>query len=53
MVGNLSEVVLRLAPGRACISVVYDHGLRKTGAHLNLFPVFSNPGHLVQDRQKS
>jgi hypothetical protein len=26
VIGNLREVAKRLAPGRACISVVSDHG---------------------------
>ena len=29
MIGNLREVAKRLAPGRACISVVSDHGFVK------------------------
>ena len=36
--GDLREVAERLAPGRACISVVSDHGFAKTGAAPNLFP---------------
>jgi len=28
--GNVSEVAERLAPGRACISVVSGHGFAKT-----------------------
>jgi hypothetical protein len=38
VIGNLREVAERLAPGRACISVVPDHGFAKTAASLNLFP---------------
>ncbi|HXN95192.1 MAG TPA: hypothetical protein VN879_11845 [Candidatus Acidoferrales bacterium] len=38
VIGNLREVAERLAPGRACISVVSDHGFMKTGAPGNLFP---------------
>jgi len=38
VIGNLREVAERLAPGRACISVVSDHGIAKTGAPANLFP---------------
>jgi homoserine O-acetyltransferase/O-succinyltransferase len=37
VIGNLREVAERLAPGRACISVVSDHGLVKTGAPWHLF----------------
>lgn len=40
VIGNLREVAERLAPGRACISVVSDHGFAKTDAQLNLFPAF-------------
>src|ERR1700674_195206 len=40
VIGNLREVAERLAPGRACISVVSDHGFVKTGAPLHLFPAF-------------
>jgi len=29
VIGNLREVAERLAPGRACISVVSDHGFVK------------------------
>jgi hypothetical protein len=35
VIGNLREVAERLAPGRACISVVSDHGFAKTGPPLN------------------
>src|SRR5713226_4941817 len=44
VIGNLREVAERLAPGRACIPVVPDHGSAKTGASLNLFPAFRNAG---------
>src|SRR5713226_2985942 len=44
VIGNLREVAERLAPGRACIPVVPDHGFAKTGASLNLFPAFPNAG---------
>ncbi len=37
VIGNLREVAERLAPGRACISVVSDHGFAKTVVSLNLF----------------
>src|SRR5258708_11114670 len=40
VIGNLREVAERLAPGRACIPVVPDHGFAKTGGVLNLFPAF-------------
>jgi predicted AlkP superfamily pyrophosphatase or phosphodiesterase len=40
VVGNLRETAERVAPGRAYISVVSDHGFAKTDAQLNLFPAF-------------
>jgi hypothetical protein len=38
VIRNLREVAERLAPGRACISVVSDHGIPKTSPPVNLFP---------------
>ena len=38
VIGNLREGAERLARGRACISVVSDHGFMETGAPGNLFP---------------
>jgi len=40
LIGNLREVAERLAPGRAFIAVVSDHGFVRTDAQLNLFPAF-------------
>ncbi len=40
VIGNLREVAERLAPGRALLAVVSDHGFAKTDAQLNLFPAF-------------
>jgi predicted AlkP superfamily pyrophosphatase or phosphodiesterase len=40
VIGNLREVTERLAPGRAFLAVVSDHGFAKTDAQLNLFPAF-------------
>lgn len=40
VIGDLRGVVERLAPGRASIAVVSDHGFVKTDAQLNLFPAF-------------
>jgi homoserine O-acetyltransferase len=53
VIGSLREVAERLAPGRACISVVSDHGFAKTGAPLNLFPAMWEAGFPVPDRPKS
>ncbi len=40
VIGRIRETAERLAPGRAFIAVVSDHGFAKTGAQLNLFPAF-------------
>src|SRR5258708_39474976 len=44
VIGNLREAAARLAPGRACIPDVPDHGFAKTGASLNLFPAVRSAG---------
>jgi predicted AlkP superfamily pyrophosphatase or phosphodiesterase len=40
VIGNLRETAERLAPGRAYIAVVSDHGFANIDAQLNLFPAF-------------
>jgi predicted AlkP superfamily pyrophosphatase or phosphodiesterase len=40
VIGNLRVIAERLAPGRAFIAVVSDHGFAKIDAQLNLFPAF-------------
>lgn len=40
ILGKICETAERLAPGRAYIAVVSDHGFVKTNAQLNLFPAF-------------
>jgi predicted AlkP superfamily pyrophosphatase or phosphodiesterase len=40
VIGNLRDTAERLAPGRALVAVVSDHGFVKTDAQLNLFPAF-------------
>ena len=40
IIGKIRETVERLAPGRAYIAVVSDHGFVKTNAQLNVFPAF-------------
>jgi predicted AlkP superfamily pyrophosphatase or phosphodiesterase len=40
VIGGLRETAERLAPGRAIIAIVSDHGFVKTDAQLNLFPAF-------------
>jgi predicted AlkP superfamily pyrophosphatase or phosphodiesterase len=39
-IGKIRETAERLAPGRAYIAVVSDHGFVRTDAQLNLFPLF-------------
>jgi hypothetical protein len=36
--GNLREIAMRLAPGRACISVVFDHGISKDRRGMPFIP---------------
>ena len=47
--GNLREIAMRLAPGRACISVVFDHGIWKDRRGMQFIPQlkmrFSFAGH--------
>ncbi|HEV3375348.1 MAG TPA: alkaline phosphatase family protein [Candidatus Acidoferrum sp.] len=40
VIGSLRETAERLAPGRALVAIVSDHGFVKTDAQLNLFPAF-------------
>ena len=40
VIGGIRETAERLAPGRAIIAIVSDHGFVKTDAQLNLFPAF-------------
>ena len=40
IIGSLRAVAERLAPGRAFVAVVSDHGFVQTSAQLNLFPAF-------------
>jgi predicted AlkP superfamily pyrophosphatase or phosphodiesterase len=39
-IGKIRETAERLAPGRAYVAVVSDHGFVRTDAQLNLFPLF-------------
>jgi predicted AlkP superfamily pyrophosphatase or phosphodiesterase len=39
-IGNVRQTAEQLAPGRAYIAVVSDHGFANTDAQLNLFPLF-------------
>ena len=40
VIGSLRDTAERLAPGRALVAVVSDHGFVNTDAQLNLFPAF-------------
>jgi predicted AlkP superfamily pyrophosphatase or phosphodiesterase len=40
VIGSLRETSERLAPGRAIVAIVSDHGFVRTDAQLNLFPAF-------------
>jgi hypothetical protein len=40
VIGMVRETAERLAPGRAFIAIVSDHGFAKTDTQLNLFPAF-------------
>ena len=40
VIGGLRDTSERLAPGRALVAVVSDHGFVRTDAQLNLFPAF-------------
>jgi predicted AlkP superfamily pyrophosphatase or phosphodiesterase len=40
IIGNLRETAERLAPGRAIIAIVSDHGFVNFDSQLNLFPAF-------------
>jgi predicted AlkP superfamily pyrophosphatase or phosphodiesterase len=40
VIGNLRAIAERLAPGRAFVAVVSDHGFAKTDGQLNLFSAF-------------
>ena len=51
VIGDLREVAERLAPGRAFIAVVSDHGFAKIDAQLNLFPAFKEAKHFTVDEK--
>jgi predicted AlkP superfamily pyrophosphatase or phosphodiesterase len=49
IVGKIRETAERLAPGRAFIAVVSDHGFARTDAQLNLFPAFRDAKFFTVD----
>ncbi len=42
VIGSVRDAAERVAPGRAWVAVVSDHGFAGTEAQLNLFPAFRN-----------
>jgi predicted AlkP superfamily pyrophosphatase or phosphodiesterase len=50
VVGRLRETAERLAPGRAFVAIVSDHGFARTDATLNLFVAFRDAGLLAIER---
>src|SRR5580704_2238609 len=53
VIRNVREAAERLAPGRAYVSVVSDHGFARTEAQLDLFPAFRDAGLFrVDDKGK-
>ena len=51
VIGNLRDVAERLAPGRAFVAIVSDHGFVKTDTQLNLFPAFKEAGLFTVDEK--
>jgi predicted AlkP superfamily pyrophosphatase or phosphodiesterase len=51
VIGNLRETAERLAPGRAIIAIVSDHGFVKVNAQLNLFAAFREAKLLTLDEK--
>jgi len=50
VIGRLRETAERLAPGRAFVAIVSDHGFARTDATLNLFVAFRDAGLLTIER---
>ncbi len=51
VIGSLRDTAERLAPGRALVAIVSDHGFVKTDAQLNLFPAFRAAGLFSVDEK--
>ena len=49
VVGALRDAAERLAPGRAFVAIVSDHGFARTDQQLNLFPAFRAAGLIIDD----
>src|ERR1700730_4849163 len=50
-IGNVGATAELLAPGRAYVAVVSDHGFAKTDTQLNLFPLFRQAKLLTADEK--
>jgi Type I phosphodiesterase / nucleotide pyrophosphatase len=50
VVGKLRETAERLAPGRAFLAIVSDHGFASVDTNLNLFSAFREAGLLTVER---
>ena len=50
-IGKIRATAERLAPGRAYIAVVSDHGFVRTDARLNLFPLFREQKLITVDEK--
>jgi len=51
LIGKVRETAEHLAPGRAFVAIVSDHGFAKTDAQLNLFPAFRDAKLLTVDEK--
>jgi predicted AlkP superfamily pyrophosphatase or phosphodiesterase len=49
VIGKVRETAEHLAPGRAYVAVVSDHGFAKTDTQLNLFPAFREAKLITAD----
>lgn len=49
VVGSLREAAERVAPGRATVAIVSDHGFAPVKAQLNLYSAFRNAGLITLD----
>ena len=50
-IGKIRETAERLAPSRAYIAVVSDHGFFRTDSQLNLFPAFREAGLITANEK--
>ncbi len=51
VIGKLRETAERLAPGRAWVAIVSDHGFARADTQLNLFHAFRSAGLITTDAQ--